>query len=270
MFEKIYAIQAKIRSEEQKKKISHRDSEDYDLINNLVVKSNEFARSSYDLTLIEKRVLEMLISQLDSRLDYSAEDIALEYAKPEYGDDRNIFSTCLTAQEYSDVTGVKIDGAYNELKRAAKTLKSISVTIKENDLYIERSLMTDCVYAHKTAKIYAVFHQKFLPHLVALRAQFTRYRLKDAAKFKSVYSWRVYELIMSYYDRKKFHISVDDFRKILAIPKSYQWVGIQRILDTATEEIGMHINLNLEIERLKTGRKITSLLFKFKENSDIS
>ena len=66
-------------------------------------------------------------------------------------------------------------------------------------------------------------------------------------------------------------IEVNELRELLGVPKSYQWNDFQRqVLDIAKSELKEHAKIEMEIERTKTGRKITHLKFIFAENENIA
>lgn len=53
---------------------------------------------------------------------------------------------------------------------------------------------------------------------------------------------------------------------MLGVPKSYQWCHVQdQVLDISKKELFEKSNIQLEVERIKTGRKITHLKFTFAE-----
>ena len=102
---------------------------------------------------------------------------------------------------------------------------------------------------------------------------FSSYPLKTAANLTSSYSWRFYELLVSWAQDKKdtggvlagwMTVSVDELRKMLMVPDSYTWNLFERqVLKVVTDELLQKSNLHITIERRKTSRKITHLKIEF-------
>lgn len=63
------------------------------------------------------------------------------------------------------------------------------------------------------------------------------------------------------------HQNVDEMREMLGVPASYRWADFQKqVLDVAKSELLEKANIHLDIQRIKTSRKITHLNIKFIEN----
>lgn len=221
----------------------------HELIENTVTKSNFLARSSYEFSLVDKRVMEMMISKLNP-----------------IGMQLNKYLTVdieLYATEYAQATQTDVKTAYRELSKSVTALLHTVITVGEANDKIMRPLMFEAEYKQNEGKIVASFHPKFLPHLIGLREQFTKYALADVLKFKSEYTWRVYEMCMSVKNSKKgvFGISVDDFRERLAMPTGYVWSNVDRIIKKAQLEIKTKTKYELDVTYKKTSRKITWLEF---------
>lgn len=227
----------------------------HELIENTVTKSNFLARSSYEFSLVDKRVMEMMISKLNP-----------------IGMELNIYRTVeitLHASEYAKATNVPQSHAYRDLKNSVKALLHTVITTEENKHQVMRPLMFSAKYKESEGYIIASFHPEFLPHLIGLREQFTKYALSDVLKFKSEYTWRIYEMCMSTRGSKNavFGISVDDFRERLAIPESYIWSRIREVIEKAQLEIKTKTSYELDVAFKKTSRKITWLEFTISKKS---
>ena len=68
---------------------------------------------------------------------------------------------------------------------------------------------------------------------------------------------------MGWIDRQ----NVDELREMLGVPASYRWADFQKqVLDVAKFELLDKANIHLDIQRIKTSRKITHLNIKFIED----
>lgn len=112
-----------------------------------------------------------------------------------------------------------------------------------------------------------VFSDEVLPLISNLRQFFVKLFLDDMAKFSSVYSWRIYQLMMRYQSTGYAKISLDELRFMLALHDKYPLTAdLKRwVIDTATDEINEKSPYKVKYDLLKKGRKYTHLELKFKE-----
>lgn len=234
----------------------------HDVSKNSVTKSNALVRAYYRFGLVEKRIMETLVSQLHPlRTDNKFQEIEL------------------TALAYSQAFNVDEKHSYEHLEKAATglTKQVISVTGEGvKDDRIEWPLMAEARYRKQQGKIICTFNPKVVPHLVGMTKQFTKYPLSRAVQFSSSYTWRFYEVLMSWAKPRSetkgliagwLTVEVDELRSMLGVPKSYRWDNFQKqVLDVAQAELKEKANIHMSIERKKTSRKITHLNIKFIED----
>lgn len=231
----------------------------HELIENVVTKSNALCRAYYRFNLVEKRVMESMISQLDSRLfKYQTQEVELK------------------AVDYAKAFGVTEKSAYRELEGALDALLHRVITVEQDNRIIKRPLMFRADYYKGEGRLVASFHPELIGHLIGLRKKFASYPLADAVEFKSSYTWRFYELMVSWAQDKKltggllagwFTVEVDEFKNMMGAPKSFQWVHVkERIIERSQQELLETANIHLEAEYIKKGRKITHIKFQFMED----
>ena len=226
---------------------------------NSVTKSNALARAYYRYGLVEKRIMETLISQLNPlRTDNRFQEIEL------------------TALAYSKAFNVDVKHSYEHLEKAVTGLTKRVISVAGegiDDDRIEWPLMAEARYRRKAGRIICTFNPKVVPHLAGMRNRFTKYPLAAAIDFTSSYTWRFYELLMSWAktgndDRLAGWLTVEvvELRKMLGVPKSYTWTRFQEmVLDVVETELQGKANIHMNIERRKTSRKITHLYIEFIE-----
>jgi plasmid replication initiation protein len=102
-----------------------------------------------------------------------------------------------------------------------------------------------------------------------LSREFTKYALSDIAGMSSSYAIRIYELLVQYRSIGRREISVDSLRIMLELGKKYPLFADfkKRVIDTAIDQINEYSPLKVTYEQKKTGRKVTHILFSFKEKS---
>ena len=253
-FEKLRALAEAKAAKRQKE-----SAEDprHDLTENAVTKSNRLARAYYRFDIVEKRIMEAMISKLDSRLanKEQMQDIRLD------------------AKEYAEAFGVKRHKAYEEMAEAVHRLMRTVITVRESDdVKREYTLMAEAVYHKGKGHITATFNPKIARHLVNLREHFVSYQLKKGANFKSSYTWRLFEIMMSWKQSDNpvagwFTVSVEELKEMLGAPQNYRFKDLRvRAIDKAIEEIDRELNIKVWYEPVKRGRRIELLKFNFMED----
>ena len=222
--------------------------------NNTVVKSNDLARAFYKVNLNEKRLMELLISRIH----------------PQRAD--NDFQTIeVSAQLFSETFGIGRNNAFRFLVQAAHGLQDAHIRLETNGIGDRFSLIGRVFDNPQKATVTCSIMPWVVPHLVGLKGRFTQYTLKHGAEFKVASTWRIFELLISWANSKNPLIgtkllSVDDFREQLKTPKSYPFSMFKRrILVVAQNELKELLNINLNIEYIKTSRKVTDLKFTYNE-----
>ena len=238
----------------------------HDLTKNSVTKSHALSRAYYRLSLVEKRCMESLISKLHPlRTDNYLQHIEL----------------CAT--EYLKAFPDAGKHAYEHLATAGDALVNRVITIDNPNDGIDRDRLTLMVrirYQAKQGKIICTFNPLIVPHLIGLRERFSSYPLKKVVNFQSTYTWRFYELLVSWARPKQEtkglfagwinNQSVDELREMLGVPDSYKWDNFQKqVLEVAVVELREKAHTAVYIERIKTVRKITHLNIKFIEDRQI-
>ncbi len=238
------------------------DDPNRDISKNSVTKSNALVRAYYRYGLVEKRIMETLVSQLHPlRTDNQFQEIEL------------------TALAYSQAFNVNVKHAYQHLEKAMTGLMKRVISVAGEDIEddrIEFTLMARARYRKQQGKIICTFNPLVVPHLVGMTKKFTKYPLSQAVEFSSSYTWRFYELLMSWAKPKPetngliagwLTVEVDELRDMLGVPKSYRWGRFQEmVLDVAQTELKEKARIHMDIERRKTSRKITHLHIRFIED----
>lgn len=252
---RISELQKKAESRAKNTNVVARDN-GRELIENTVTKSNALARGYYRFSKVEKRVMESLVSQLHPKMnDTDFQDIKLK------------------ATDYAKTFNVPQKHAYRDIKKAIDKLVSFVIeTPRKEGKYRKTPLMADAFYNEHEGEITACFNPRMVPHLKGLKERFCSYALKDAVEFKSTYTWRFYEILVSWNKSKGkfsggFTIEVEELRKMLGVPDSYRWDNIsKRVLNVATAELKEKSNIKLVVTpKDKIRKKIVSLKITFSE-----
>jgi plasmid replication initiation protein len=220
--------------------------------NGLVVKSNNLIRARYNLTLNEQRIILYSVSLLDR------EKKDFDIVRFQVSDLTRLL----------DTTGER----YTEFRNIAKGLMSKALTINTKESELVTSWLSSMEYIRDEGIVELEFSKKLIPYLLQLQEKFTRYELKNILSLQNKYSIRVYELLKSWeYKKKPKEIFLEDLRKYLGIGEDeyLRFSNFEnRVLKVTRDEINQYTDLNINYEKLKTGRRITSIRF-FIEPKDI-
>jgi len=220
-----------------------------------VVKSNKVVEASYMLTLAEQRVLLACIAQIDSKQELT-EGYRFE----------------VTAAGVADLVGLdNLSTVYRDLKKAADKLYERSVVIDDPDPdnpKIEQRKtrwISSIDYIPGEGKLALSFSVGIIPYLSQLSREFTKYKLKHVARFESVYSIRLYELLVQWSSAGEREIEVEWLKRQFQVESKYSRVVDlkKRVIDPAVAEINGHSNLWVEYGQRKSGRTITHFQFQF-------
>jgi len=102
--------------------------------------------------------------------------------------------------------------------------------------------------------------------LNGLTTEFSRFELSAFTNIRSTYAKTLFRLLMQFKKTGFYIVSLDEFRDIMDIPKSYTQMGQidQKVLQPALKELnGYFKDLKLEKIKAKKGNKIEKLKFSF-------
>lgn len=255
-------IKASIEKRTENTNSNSNTDADRDISKNSVTKSNALTRAYYRFGLVEKRCMEALISKLHPMRNDNLQDIELK------------------ASVYAKAFNVSEKHAYEQLSSAVDALLNRVIVIPEAVGKIRKMTLTaQALYEEKTGKITVTFNPLIVPHLIGLRDRFSSYPLNVTTNFSSSYTWRFYEILNSWAQPKKktgglfagwFTVEVAELRQMLGVPESYRWDNVQKqVLNKAQSELAEKANIQLNITRIKTSRKITHLKIEFIEQKAI-
>ncbi|WP_020397269.1 replication initiation protein [Thiolinea disciformis] len=213
--------------------------------------SNEIIRSAQGLNLWEKRILMLAVSKIDSK-------VAIALGAGE---------VTLKVSDLVSLYKVNKDSAYQEAKKAAEGIMKRQIRLKPTDSDSRLiQWVIESAYQQREGRIQVELHPKLIPYLQALKMHFTSYKLSRVSGLQSVYSWRLFELLMQFKKTGLLTILIDDFYHAMDAPESLRanFSNLRnRVIEPAVKEIRAKDGLAVEWEALKAGRKVKALRFSF-------
>ena len=227
---------------------------------NRVTLSNALVRAAQTLTLTEKRLVSAALSKLDSVRDGRTH---LEKV-----DGAGIPATRITATEYAEAFDVSINTAYEGLKEACKQLhkRSIYFYDEQKRTHVHMCWVGEAHYHDNEGWVELHWWPRVVQHLKGLKKNFTSYKLASASGLRSIYSWRLLELLQQFQHTGELNISIEEFAHAMeATPKQLtNFNNVRRkMIEPAIAELMAKDDWVIVCETTKAGRKVKSLRFRF-------
>lgn len=223
----------------------------------LVVKDNALINASYNLDLVEQRLI--LLAIVEAR----ESGRGINANKP----------LSVHASSYINQFNVARQTAYQALKDACKDLFARQFSYQEKRekgvANITSRWVSQIAYIDDTASVELIFSPAIIPLITRLEEQFTSYELEQISALNSAYSVRLYELLIAWRSTGKTPvIELTEFRRKLGVLEteySRMHDFKKRVLDPALEHVNEHTDITVKVEQHKTGRSITGFSFKFRQ-----
>ena len=227
-------------------------------MSDLIVKDNALMNASYNLALVEQRLI--LLAILEAR----------ESGKGINAND----PLTVHAESYINQFKVEKHTAYQALKDACKDLFARQFSYQQRSAKGNTTNMTSrwisqIGYTENEATVQLVFAPAVVPLITRLEEQFTKYDIEQISSLSSAYAVRLYELLICWRTTGKTPIiELGEFRKRIGVlDTEYQRMDVFKrgVLELALKQINEHTDITATYEQHKKGRLITGFSFKFKQ-----
>jgi plasmid replication initiation protein len=232
------------------------------ILDNQVSITNLAARAAQGFTLREKRLFMAGLSKLDPRKEKDTLTLKERTFR-------------VTAAEYAELSQIAEEkNAYRDLLSACEKLRTryLRYKIATPLGYKERvfNWVGGLTYHHGEGWVEFSLTEEIMPHVCELSKHFTQYRLRQTSELRSIYSWRLLEMLTSHNDAKdetKVQIRrllLTDLRSGLEIPDSYKYKDIRvRIIEAAVDELIKKDHWGIQWRPIKKGQAVTAIEFTF-------
>ena len=224
----------------------------------LIVKDNALMNASYNLALVEQRLI--LLAILEAR----------ESGKGINAND----PLTVHAESYINQFKVEKHTAYQALKDACKDLFARQFSYQQRSAKGNTTNMTSrwisqIGYTENEATVQLVFAPAVVPLITRLEEQFTKYDIEQISSLSSAYAVRLYELLICWRSTGKTPvIELAEFRKRIGVlDTEYTRTDNlkMRVIELALKQINAYTDITASYEQHKKGRTITGFSFKFKQ-----
>ena len=227
----------------------------------IIVKDNALINASYNLDLVEQRlILLAIIEARETGKGINAND-ALE----------------VHASSYINHFNVEKHTAYTVLKQAADDLFERRFSYQftntnDNNEYVKSRWVSEIRYVENEALIKLIFAPSVVPLITRLEQHFTSYELKQVRQLSSRYAIRLYELLIAWRSTGKTPIfELTEFRNQLGIADDeYKRMELfkRRVLEVAISQVNDFTDIVVKYEQHKKGRTISGFSFDFKQKQE--
>lgn len=228
----------------------------------LVVKTNRLNQAFQMLSLAELHIVQLAI------VDARETGTGLSTDTPLHID----------AKRYAEVFDTTRQNAYQRMKEAEDTLFNRRFSFYDDEgILVKSRWISQVRYLDDQGAIEVVFTPAVvqgISRIDGVKEFFTQYLLSQTAHLKSVYSARLYELLIQWRSTGKVPmVDLTTFREQLGIGvNEYQRMHHfkARVLDLAINEINEKTDITVKYEQHKDGRLIKGFSFSFKKKLNFS
>jgi len=221
----------------------------------MVVKSNDLIQNSrFKLSVQEQKIILYLISKIEPG-------------------DKEFKESVLSVQDFCKTCGIDFEngGNYQYIKATIKSLSDKSVWISFGDMEkLMRWIYTAEIHK-RSGKISIRLSDEIKPYLLELKNRFTRYELVYTLAMKSKYSIRLYELLKSHEYRGTAEFDLVLLKRLIDAENYTRIDNFKnKALHIAIREINDVSDITIEYNTVKTGYRITGIIFKIETKKDFS
>lgn len=224
----------------------------------LVVKDNALIEASFNLSLVEQRL--MLLAIVEAR-----ELTELTYETP----------IKVTVKSYADEFNVNSNTAYEALQDSVNSLFERQFTYYDKNINerLKSRWIHTASYMDNKGHVIMYLTPIVIKMIKRLEIEFTKYVLNHVSDFKSKYSIRLFEIVAKWKEQgytDKYTIA--NIRSMLGVEETeYKTMSVFKVnvLDKAVKEINKteNIEFTLRYEQFKDGRIITNIQFFIKNKA---
>jgi plasmid replication initiation protein len=220
-----------------------------------VVKSNDLIEAHYSLNLTQQKIILILASFCNPK-DSAFEEVKIDI---------------ITLFKLIGLEGKN----YTYLKKITRSLNGCMIEfVKKDGKGLKQApWMSYADYLDDEGIVAFKLNDAIRPFILQLNGHFTKYKRSSVIHLSSVYSIRIYELLMQYKKIGKRIFLIEDLRSILGIDngKLPRWVDFKRrVLDTAKLELAKKTDIKFEYTPIKSGRSFVKVEFEIFDNNSKS
>jgi plasmid replication initiation protein len=237
-----------------------------------VIVANAIQLGVQNLQINSKRIVYLGLSKIEKHRAGEAEFVA--------HDDKSRWSVTLTAKDFAETFNMHENNVYDFMRLGVDQLLKKDVHfsyIDQNTDQVKEVKVPWVVYAEylaKTGTVQIVFNDYLTSYITRIASSFGGYtiqKIKQSGGIRTLRGWRLFDLLTTQRDTGVFTITKAKLYETLEVKGEIEYFEFKRsILDPAIKDIRENAKVDTVYEEKKTGRRITSLIFKFKDDANAS
>ncbi|EDT1658801.1 replication initiation protein [Salmonella enterica subsp. enterica serovar Braenderup] len=226
---------------------------------------NPLVRAAHNLTLPEMRLIKIGLSKVNSRKVYRIGDMPMSR---------------VTAAEYAEIAECDMSTAYQALQDAAKHLFDRKITMYTaahnrkgqpiKSIRTDMRWVGEARYHEGEGWVELHWWHRIIEFISGIERHFTEYQLSQAVALRSVYSWRLLELVLAKFEDTGWaEYTIEDFCMAMEATEkqSSDFAKIRtKIIEPAVKELTEKGDWLIDWKPIKAGRRVAKVRFEFKRN----
>lgn len=163
-----------------------------------------------------------------------------------------------------------------DAKKDSQKILSLQVGMEdiENDAFEYWNVFRKMKYANGLFRF--TWAEEMIPHILELKERYyVTTDLTIASKFKSSFTWTLYDFIKAHYNFWYKNISKDDLMKLFGVGNKKAYINNtgdfkKAVLDVAIREINEYTELEVSYDTEKNGRSITGFKLKWSQGTKMT
>ena len=224
---------------------------------------NDLIEACYTMSLAEKRVLMLGISKInpiEPPVPIDPNDDLSDYDPNKKKPLFKSFAFEITTDEWLE--HFPTENPWRDMKDACDSLLTRYLTLKEPKSTIKMSWVDYVRYHEGEASLTLRLGNEITTRLSGMLENFTRIKLLETKKLRSVYAIRLYEITQKWSTGLTI-LSIDELRRVFNVEDKYPRFAElkRRVIEAAVKEVNLNSPKHIEVEYQKRGRKITHVKF---------
>lgn len=179
-------------------------------------------------------------------------------------------SILISAQQFAEECGIKVNSAYKQIELASKKLvdRSFSYT-NEKGKKVYSNWVIDATYEDAGVSLRFTSVVLLMLKILDKYNPYTRYKKDVVLKLRKDYSIDFYHLAKKSGKLGSFELTIDSMFIEFGLPESYRDLRNlkRRVLKDPIDEINKHTDIDLTYEPIKKGRSVVGFKFTVREKT---
>jgi len=175
-------------------------------------------------------------------------------------------------KELSRYKATSIERFVSDLDRTYSKLLALNIANDKNGVLTRFVLFNKFVIDRNQQIVEIQTNSEFEYIINELTGNFTKFELEEFTELRSSYSKTAFRLLKQFRQTGFWRVSIEDFRELLDIPKTYRMIDIDdRVFKPIVKELSsIFENLKIKKNKAKKSRRIEYLEFTFSPQDDFN